>query len=97
MSRRLRRTHKGRCTYRPNFARWRRVFPAATPTVGLDIERLARLNVTGGSIRNIAMNASFLAADSDEAVGMAHLLRAARGEYAKTQKAPTQAEIGGWA
>jgi hypothetical protein len=29
---------------------WKRVFPAATPTSGLDAQRLAQLNVTGGSI-----------------------------------------------
>ena len=39
---------------------WRRVFPAATPTEGLDVTRLARLNVAGGNIRNIAVNAAFL-------------------------------------
>src|SRR3989442_107054 len=36
---------------------WRRIFPASTPTEGLDITRLARLNITGGNIRNIALNA----------------------------------------
>jgi ATP-dependent 26S proteasome regulatory subunit len=75
---------------------WRRIFPASTPTEGLDISRLARLNVTGGNIRNIALNAAFLAADADEPVRMAHLLRAARGEYTKLEKALTEAEIGGW-
>ena len=35
---------------------WRRVFPAATPTEGLDVGKLARLNVPGGNIRNIALN-----------------------------------------
>ena len=75
---------------------WRRIFPAGTPTAGLDIARLARLNVTGGHIRNIALGAAFLAADAGEPVGMAHLLRAARSEYAKLEKALTDAEIGGW-
>ena len=75
---------------------WRRIFPASTPTEGLDISRLARLNVTGGNIRNIALNAAFLAADAGEPVHMAHLLRAARGEYTKLEKALTEAEIGGW-
>ncbi len=53
---------------------WRRVFPPDTPTEGLDTNRLARLNVTGGNIRNIALNAAFLAADAGEPVRMAHLL-----------------------
>jgi len=75
---------------------WRRIFPEKTPTDGLIFEKLARLNVAGGNIRNIALYAAFLAADSGESVGMAHLLRAARVEYAKMERAPTEGEIGGW-
>lgn len=76
---------------------WRRIFPKAVPTEGLDWERLARLNVSGGHIRNIAMNATFLAADAGEAVTMRQLLQAARGEYAKLEKPLTEAEIARWA
>ena len=61
------------------------------------VEQLARLNVAGGNIRNIALNAAFQAADADEPVRMAHLLRAARGEYAKLEKTLTEAEVSGWA
>jgi hypothetical protein len=75
---------------------WRRVFPADTPTEGLDERALARLNVAGGNIRNIALNAAFLAADSGEPVRMGHLLRAARSECTKLEKPLTDAEIGGW-
>jgi hypothetical protein len=75
---------------------WRRVFPPGTPTDQLDIARLARLNVAGGNIRNIALNAAFLAADAAEPVRMLHLLRAARSEYAKLERPLTDAEIVGW-
>ena len=75
---------------------WRRIFPSATPTDGLDIERLAQLNVPGGNIRNIALNAAFLAADAAQPVRMTHLLRAARGEYTKLEKVLTESEIAGW-
>jgi hypothetical protein len=75
---------------------WRRIFPADTPREGLDVERLARLAVTGGNIRNIALNAAFLAADAGEPVRMGHLLRAARTEYGKLEKSLTDAEIRGW-
>jgi len=75
---------------------WRRIFPAQTPKDGLDVERLAKLHVAGGNIRNIALNAAFLAANAEEPVRMNHLLRAARAEYAKIEKPLTQAEIGGW-
>jgi ATP-dependent 26S proteasome regulatory subunit len=75
---------------------WRRMFPAQTPVDGLDMAKLAKLNVAGGNIRNIALNAAFLAADANEPVRMNHVLRAARTEYAKIEKPLTDAEIGGW-
>src|SRR5439155_5749008 len=40
---------------------WRRVFPVETPLESLNYGQLARLQVTGGNIRNIALNAAFLA------------------------------------
>ena len=65
---------------------WRRVFPDATPVDGLEIDKLARLTVTGGHIANIAMNAAFLAAEAGTPVGMSHLLQATSTEYAKLEK-----------
>ncbi|MEH1888191.1 MAG: ATP-binding protein [Nostoc sp.] len=65
---------------------WRRVFPADTPTADLDALQLARLNVAGGNIRNIALNAAFIAADAGEPVQMKHVLRAAQAEYTKLEK-----------
>ena len=75
---------------------WQRIFPEATPTQGLDEARLARLTVTGGHIRNIAMNAAFFAAETDEPVRMSHVRRAAVQEYAKLDKPLTDAETRGW-
>jgi hypothetical protein len=75
---------------------WRRIFPAATPTEGLDHARLAKLNVAGGNIRNIAMNAAFLAADRGEPVRMTHLADAARIEYGNLERPLTEAEIRDW-
>ena len=75
---------------------WRRMFPEQTPLAGLDPVKLARLNVTGGNIRNIALHAAFLAADADEPVRMAHLFQAARVEYAKLEKPLTAADTRGW-
>ncbi|HJZ79458.1 MAG TPA: ATP-binding protein [Pyrinomonadaceae bacterium] len=75
---------------------WRRIFPRETPTENLEMAKLARLNITGGNIRNIAMQAAFFAADSDEAVTMSHLLRAARCEYDKMEKPLTETEIAEW-
>ncbi len=75
---------------------WRRAFPAQTPTLGIDPEKLGRLSVTGGNIRNIALAAAFLAADEGSPVGMPHLLRAARGELAKIERPLSDAEVRGW-
>jgi hypothetical protein len=75
---------------------WEGIFPESTPTDGLDVEKLARLNVAGGNIRNIALNAAFLAAGAGGEVRMEHLLRAARSEFMKMEKPLTDAEIGGW-
>jgi ATP-dependent 26S proteasome regulatory subunit len=75
---------------------WRGIFPAATPTEGLDFERLARLNLSGGNIRNVAMNAAFLAAEDGSAVAMRHVAAAARGELLKIDKPINEAELATW-
>jgi hypothetical protein len=75
---------------------WARVFPARTPTKGLDYGRLAALNMTGGNIRNIALNAAFLAADARVPVGMAHILQAAQLEATKTERPIAEMETRGW-
>lgn len=75
---------------------WRRVFPASTPTEGIDVQKLSRLNLAGGQIRNLALNAAFLAADAQEPVCMHHLLTAAQMEFAKLEKPLSSTEIAGW-
>jgi ATP-dependent 26S proteasome regulatory subunit len=75
---------------------WRGVFPGATHTEGLDFERLAHLRVAGGSIRNIALNGAFLAAETGEPVRMSHLRRAAQAEYAKLERRLTPTEAEAW-
>src|SRR5207248_2641449 len=71
---------------------WCRAFPAASPTRGLDCAKLARLNITGGQIRNIALNAAFQAAADDAPIGPAHLLTAAHHEAAKRERPLSDAE-----
>ncbi|MDP2882686.1 MAG: ATP-binding protein [Azonexus sp.] len=78
-------------------ALWQRAFPAATPTRDLDLDKLSRLSMTGGSIRNIALNAAFLAADAGHPVGMNHLLQAAHAEASKRERPLADAETRGWA
>jgi hypothetical protein len=75
---------------------WQRVFPKATPTENLSYPKLARLNVPGGNIRNIALNAAFLAADANTPVQMHHILQSAQSEYIKLERPLTEAEVKGW-
>jgi hypothetical protein len=75
---------------------WRRAFPPATPTAGLDISKLAQLAVAGGNIRSIALHAAFVAAEAGVPVGMAQVRRGAVVEYAKLERPLSDAEIGGW-
>ena len=75
---------------------WCKVFPKETPAEGLVPERLAKLSIAGGNIRNIALNAAFIAADAQEPVMMKHLLIAAKREYLKLERPLTGAEVKGW-
>jgi len=75
---------------------WSRVFPATTPTQDLDLKKLSQLNVAGGNIRNIALNAAFLAAQAGTPVGMKYLVEAARLEAQKIDRPLSDAEIRGW-
>lgn len=75
---------------------WRRIFPADTPLQGIDYGSLARLNAPGGVIRNIALNAAFLAAAENTPVTMRHLLRAACTEAGKRERPMSPTEVLGW-
>jgi hypothetical protein len=75
---------------------WRRAFPAKTPTAGLNPALLSQLNVTGGNIRNIALNAAFLAAAANAPVDMSHLLEAAHLEAQKIERPLADVETRGW-
>lgn len=75
---------------------WRRVLPARAPLKDIDPERLARLTVAGGSIRNIALSGAFLAAEEGGRLQMRHMLEAARTEYLKLDRSLTPSEVHGW-
>ncbi len=72
---------------------WERVFPSETRTEQLDHDRLARFNLTGGSIHNIALGAAFLAAQNDSAVTMPLLFEAARTEFRKLDRPINEADF----
>ena len=76
---------------------WRAVFPAGAPLdPNIDCARLARLGVAGGTIRNIALSAAFLAAEAGTPIDMAQLRRAAQLDAAKRDKPYSDAETRGW-
>jgi SpoVK/Ycf46/Vps4 family AAA+-type ATPase len=62
---------------------WTAILPdRAHVARNVDHARLAReFEMSGGYIRNAALRAAYLAADEGDAIGMAHLWRAARAEY----------------
>ena len=72
---------------------WRNAFPPEMPSDDLDFDRLAKLNLTGGSVHNIVLNAAFLAADRGTNVTMPIVLEAARTELRKLQKPINEADF----
>jgi hypothetical protein len=70
---------------------WRKAFPKDVPLANdewgrLDYDRLSQLNLTGGSIHNIVLNAAFLAARQTQEpreLTMEFVLRAAQNEFRK--------------
>lgn len=76
---------------------WRGMFPAQVPAKSLNFVRLAQLNATGGTIRNIALAAAFSAANDGGPVTMERIAAAARVEYTKVGRMMADGEIAGWA
>jgi AAA+ superfamily predicted ATPase len=75
---------------------WQVHFPDEAPRDDdIDFKFLARqLKLTGGNIRNIAINASFLAASNGGRIGMEHLIHAAKGELRKMGKLCVKSDFG---
>jgi len=80
---------------------WEKSFPRpdaahgrpGVPVDDLDYERLARFNLSGGHIHNIALNAAFLAAEAGTPVTMPLVLEAARAEFLKLERPINSAEF----
>jgi SpoVK/Ycf46/Vps4 family AAA+-type ATPase len=75
---------------------WARVFPEQTPLApDLDLEALAaRFELTGGSIRNVALASAYLAAAEDLPVCQRHALQAVAVELEKLGRPPTRDDFG---
>jgi len=75
---------------------WQKVFPVETPlSDALDYDYLAKLNLSGGSIHNVALNAAFEAAQTGGPVTMAMLLSAVQAEFKKLER-PAKASEFDW-
>ena len=74
---------------------WKKAFPAGVPLdANLNFDRLAKLNLTGGNIHSIAINAAFLAASrASQTVTMPMLLEAARDELRKLDRQFSEADF----
>nr|WP_238342076.1 ATP-binding protein [Actinopolymorpha rutila] len=65
-------------------ALWRRAFPDAAPTDGIDPARLAAIDLPGGGIAAAALTAAYLAAEESSPITTRHVTEAARWELAKS-------------
>jgi SpoVK/Ycf46/Vps4 family AAA+-type ATPase len=74
---------------------WKQHIPRSAPVANdIDFNFLAgRLNITGGNIKNIVVNAAFLAAENSGVIHMKHLMRATRREYEKMGRLCTESEF----
>jgi SpoVK/Ycf46/Vps4 family AAA+-type ATPase len=78
---------------------WKNIFPKATPiSQEMDFQFLStRLKLTGGNIRNIALNAAFLAAGNSGAVNIEHIIQATKQEYQKIGRPYVRLDFGKYA
>lgn len=74
---------------------WRHIFPGETPVGNdIDFDFLANFKITGGNIKNIALNAAFLAAGNSGVVKMEHIIRGMRREFQKMGKLCVKGDFG---
>ncbi len=74
---------------------WEKVFPVQMPLgEDIDMDYLAfNFELSGASIKNIAINASFLAASKGQVVGMEHIMASLQQEYQKAGKTLGKEEL----
>lgn len=75
---------------------WRSLIPKEAPlSKDIDFEFLAkRFKLAGGNIKNIIVNAAFLAAEESKVIGMEHVIKATKREFQKIGKVCSQSEFG---
>ncbi|MDE2844016.1 MAG: hypothetical protein OXN21_11620, partial [Chloroflexota bacterium] len=75
---------------------WQKVFPPEAP-LGPDVDfslAARQFRISGGSIKNISLNAAFMAAQEGGPIRMNHLVQATRREYVKMGKLQSVQEFG---
>jgi hypothetical protein len=74
---------------------WRGMFPQSAPMAAdIDFTFLGRqFELSGGDIRNVALDAAFRAARDKSAITLAHLLKAVARQYEKRGSVPTAADF----
>jgi len=72
---------------------WERAWPEQVPRGKLDYDRLARMNLSGGNIHSIALNAAFAAAQDGQTITMPIIVAAARMELKKLERPFNEAEF----
>jgi len=75
---------------------WRNIFPAETPCAeDIAFDFLAgKFEISGGNIKNIALNAAFQAAENSGVVNMKHVIRATRREFQKMGRMCVKSDFG---
>jgi SpoVK/Ycf46/Vps4 family AAA+-type ATPase len=78
---------------------WEKIFPGQTPkSRDIDYKFLAKcFKISGGNIKNIALNAAFLAADNSGKVHMKNVIYAVKREYQKMGKLYSVKDFGKYA
>jgi len=72
---------------------WARAFPDDARVGDLDLDQLARIDLTGAGIASAALAAAFTAAADDRAVSMADVLGAAREELRKLERPVVESQF----
>jgi len=77
---------------------WEKIFPGKAPVSSeIDYSFLSRsFKITGGNIKNIALNAAFFAAEESGNIDMVHVVKGVKREYQKMGKVLGRAEFGNY-
>jgi SpoVK/Ycf46/Vps4 family AAA+-type ATPase len=78
---------------------WKSIWPRETPLDSrLDLTfAAAQFKLSGGSVKNVALAAAFMAADENTRVATVHVLKGVRREFQKMGKSVPRAEYGPYA